>query len=49
MDGIPEGTERVVANWWHRRPRWQVVLVAFFAAYLMFRALQGLAWLIGEI
>jgi hypothetical protein len=44
MDGKPEGTQRRRGD---RRPWWLVLLVVTFAAYLAFRLVQGVAWLVG--
>lgn len=49
MQGRPEGTETVASAWWRRRPRWQLTLAVFFGSYLLFRAVQGLVWLIGTV
>lgn len=47
MQGQPEGTVGPpAAAWWHRRPRWQLVLGLTFLAYLTFRVGQGALWLI---
>jgi hypothetical protein len=44
MNGEPEGTQA------RGRPRlrWTIVVVAIFAAYLGFRLIQGVIWLIGR-
>jgi hypothetical protein len=47
MDGYPEGTGPVSRL--RARPRWQLVLAVIFAFYLIFRAIQGIAWLIGSL
>jgi hypothetical protein len=46
MQGKPEGTEHRGGG---RRPKWLVVLVLVFAAYLAFRLVQGIVWLIGQV
>jgi hypothetical protein len=43
MDGEPEGSGPEARP----RPFWSIVFLAVFGAYIGFRAIQGLVWLVG--